>query len=108
MERMKMPRQNRAAQFAPFDALKGLQESLRLAEYEHERIEKGEVSEEQAEKISSVLQQLENNTKVKVKYFYDGYEREYKGTIKVDIYEQLLIMGGQKYDLDCLLDIDII
>ncbi|MFA7642957.1 MAG: hypothetical protein WCY74_06740, partial [Sphaerochaetaceae bacterium] len=53
MERMKMPRQNRAPQFAPFDALKGLHEALRLAEYEHERIVKGEISEEQADVVDT-------------------------------------------------------
>ena len=108
MERMKMPRQNRAPQFAPFDALKGLHEALRLAEYEHERIVKGEISEEQAEKISTVLQQVNKNTKVKLKYFYDGYERTFEGKIRVDVYEQIIEFGGKKYNLDCLLDIEIL
>ena len=35
--RPKMPRSQRAKQFAPFDALTGLSERLRLAEEEHER-----------------------------------------------------------------------
>lgn len=35
--RPKMPRSQRAKQFAPFDALSGLGERLRLAEEEHER-----------------------------------------------------------------------
>lgn len=39
MERVKMPRSKRSAQFAPFDALKGLQEALKLKEYEHARIQ---------------------------------------------------------------------
>ena len=103
-----MPRKNRAAQFAPFDALKGLHEALRLAEYEHERIEQGEISEEQAEKISTALQQIDKNTTVKIKYFYDGYERTFKGKIKVDVYEQIIEFGGKKYNLDCLLDIELI
>ena len=41
-----MPRGDRARQFAPFDALKGLQQALRLKEYEHDRIEKGDITEE--------------------------------------------------------------
>ena len=35
--RPKMPRSQRAKQFAPFDALTGLSERLRQAEEEHER-----------------------------------------------------------------------
>jgi hypothetical protein len=35
--RPKMPRAQRAKQFAPFDALTGLSERLRQAEKEHER-----------------------------------------------------------------------
>ena len=35
--RHKMPRAQRAKQFAPFDALSGLSERLRQAEEEHER-----------------------------------------------------------------------
>lgn len=36
-ERNKMPQIERAKQFAPFDALKGLQEALRKKEKEHEQ-----------------------------------------------------------------------
>ena len=35
--RPKMPRSQRAKQFAPFDALSGLSERLRQAEEEHEK-----------------------------------------------------------------------
>jgi hypothetical protein len=35
--RPKMPRPQRAKQFAPFDALTGLSERLKLAEEEHDR-----------------------------------------------------------------------
>ena len=47
-----MSRQERAKQFAPFDALKGLHDALRLKEYEHERVQKGDMPEEKAEAIS--------------------------------------------------------
>ena len=63
--------------------------------------------EEQAEKISTALQQIDKNTKVKIKYFYDGHERIFEGKIKVDVYEQTIEFGGKKYNLDCILDIEI-
>ena len=37
-KRPKMPREQRAKQFAPFDALTGLSEKLRQAEEEHRRM----------------------------------------------------------------------
>ena len=40
----------RAKQFAPFDAMKGLQEALRDREERHSRVERHEISEEQQEK----------------------------------------------------------
>jgi hypothetical protein len=47
--RMKMSRQNRAKQFAPFDALKGLSSALRQKELEHENELKKRVRHEKLE-----------------------------------------------------------
>ena len=41
MERTKMPRIKRAAQFAPFDALKGLHDALECKRQEHIAKQKG-------------------------------------------------------------------
>ena len=43
-----MTRAERAKLFAPFDAMKGLQEALRDREERHLRVEKHEISEETA------------------------------------------------------------
>ena len=48
-----MPRGDRARQFAPFDALKGLQQALRLKEYEHDKTMKGDISEKTLKNLSS-------------------------------------------------------
>ena len=47
-----MTRAERAKIFAPFDAMKGLQEALRDREERHLRVERHEISEEQAEQNS--------------------------------------------------------
>lgn len=47
-----MNRADRAKQFAPFDALKGLQEALREKEEMHEKKENIELLEEAKEEIS--------------------------------------------------------
>ena len=102
-----MPRADRAKQFAPFDALKGLQDALRLKEYQHERISKGEVQEEKAEEISKVLINLEKGDKVSATYFEDGHNKQSCGEAKLIIEEQCLKVGNKKINLDDILDISV-
>lgn len=68
-----MNRANRAAQFAPFDALKGLTEALREKEEKLTREEKRTLSEEQAEELSNTLAQLERGMIVEAVFFYNGH-----------------------------------
>lgn len=107
MDRMKMPRQERAKQFAPFDALKGLQQALRIKEYEHERIQKGEVSEEKATEISRALIDLEKGDRAKVVYYNDGHNKEIEGSVTLKIEDNIIEVEGVKINLDELLDIQI-
>lgn len=100
-----MPRQNRAAQFAPFDALKGLSDALRLKEYQHERLAKGDLQEEKIIEISNILQDLKKDDMVEVTYFIDGYYKTVHGKSKVDIYEQIIKVGNYKIDFTNIFDI---
>ena len=105
MERSKMPRINRAAQFAPFDSLKGLQEALRLKEFEHEKVAKGELSEEDAEKISHTLSTLKKKDFVTVTY-YDNRTNHYitiSGNIEPhfdESYFMIYTMDNKKMTID--------
>lgn len=106
-----MPREKRAAQFAPFDALSGMRQALSMVEYyEHDKSVKGDISEETAMKITTIITELEKGIIVKVKYFDDGYEKEYTGTINVDVYEQKVKLVNEKktISLENLLDLDLI
>ena len=100
-----MPRGDRARQFAPFDALKGLQQALRLKEYEHDRIEKGDITEEKIEEISKTLNDLEKGESVEVTFFCDGYYKTMKGKSKVDVFEQKLIVDGTTISFDDITDL---
>ncbi len=68
--RMKMPVSERAKQFMPFSALKGLDEALR--EKERILVEKAELSEESSANIADALNQIERGTYVQVVYFSHG------------------------------------
>ena len=100
-----MPRINRAAQFAPFDALKGLQEALRLKEYEHDKIALNELPEDKVKEISDIISSLNNGDYVEVIYFDDGYEKQIVGKIKLAILENFIKVNDYKICLDVLLDI---
>ena len=63
-----MNKANRAAQFAPFDALKGLNEALRKKEEKLSRVEKIELSEEMSEELSHKLIKLEKGQRIKITF----------------------------------------
>ena len=103
MERTKMPRSKRAAQFAPFDALKGLHDALKLKEYQHLRVEKGEISQEDGDKISRTILSLEKDDVVEVEFysFHDQHYHTVTGKVKVDVaFRTLSIQSTPKIDIE--------
>lgn len=104
-DRKKMARADRAKQFMPFDALKGLQEALRIKESEHERILKNEVSEEDAKAISDTLLNLKDRDTVCLTYFDGGHEVEVRGKVKLFYHENKIMVDEQKIDLAEILKI---
>ena len=94
VERVKMPRADRAKQFAPFDALKGLHETLLIKEYEHDRIVCGEMSEDEIKEISAVLVQIEKGDTVEIDFFRDGHIIHLKGKSKIEVIEQKIYVGA--------------
>ena len=61
-----MTRAERAKIFSPFDAMKGLQEALRDREERHLRVERHDISEEQAEHNSRIFLKLRRGMKVEI------------------------------------------
>lgn len=103
-----MSRQDRAKQFAPFDALKGLHDALRLKEYQHERVLKGDLSEETANEISKALFKIEKNDTVKITYFTDGHEFTDTGFVNINFEEHKIKLGEKVIMFDWLRKIEII
>ena len=97
-----MNRLDRARQFAPFDALKGLSNALRLKEIEHDKIEKGILSEEDAKEISSVLMNIERGDIVRATYFKDGYYKDIQGCAKLDIENGIIEIMQNKIPIENL------
>lgn len=68
--RRKMDRANRAKQFMPFDALKGLREAV--AEKERIIVPKRNLSEEQKEELDWKLKQLQKKDIITAEFFQNG------------------------------------
>lgn len=82
--RLKMRREDRAKQFAPFAALKGFEEALRAKE--KIVVEKPRLSEEERDELDRNIHQIKNGSLVKVKYFEDDECIELTGILsKIDI-----------------------
>jgi len=91
-----MSMNDRARQFLPFEALKGLKEALKLKEYEHERIEKSDLSEDEIINISNTLSELKNNDLVEVNYYSNGSYIITKGNIKLNIVNNYISIDKNK------------
>ena len=102
-----MPRATRAKQFAPFDALKGLRDALRLKEYQHEKILQGDMTEEKAFELSQVLINLKKGDKVILTYFEDEHEKTIEGVLKLLIDEHMVQIEKKKISLDQIIDIEL-
>ena len=94
---------DRARQFMPFDALKGLQEALRIKEFEHERVQKGDLSEEKTRKICSVLKIINKRDIVKATYFSDGHYFSVIGTPLVMAENQTMLAALKSTLTICLI-----
>ena len=88
---MGVSRSDRARQFLPFDALKGLQEALREKEVELD--ERKELSEESIEELSNKLQMVERGNKVRLVYYHQRKYRQIEGAvIDIKVIQKKLIL----------------
>ena len=98
-----MTREQRAKQFMPFDAMKGLQEALRDREERHARVEKHEVSEEQQRENEAVIRRLKKGSAVSVSCYRDFHDVTVSGQITaLDICRRILKI---EEDIVCFDDI---
>mgnify|MGYP005607292687 FL=1 len=91
---MGISRENRARQFLPFDALKGLQEALREKEIELD--ERKELSEESIEELSNNLQLIERGDNVRLTYYHQKKYITIEGkVIDIKVIQKKLILEGE-------------
>ena len=109
MQRPKMPIKERAKIFAPFDALKGFREML--VEVEVIKEEKKELSEDQINYLSSIINSLEFGMLIEVTYYIDKdkcYQKITGVFTKIDkVYKRITIIK-KKINIEDIIDIRII
>ena len=92
-----MNRADRAKQFAPFDALRGLREALAKHQEARERQEKRQLSEEEQASIEQALVELTRGDDVEALCFEDGKYIKVVGTVvRVDTNFRYLQIGEGK------------
>ncbi|HHU43441.1 MAG: YolD-like family protein [Bacillota bacterium] len=101
-----MNKANRAAQFAPFDALKGLNEALRKKEEKLSRVEKIELSEEMSEELSHKLIKLEKGQRIKITFYcYGRYITTHGIVTQKNQAYKFLTLNDQKIYFDDIYDL---
>ena len=103
-----MTREQRAKQFMPFDAMKGLQEALADREERHSRVERRDVSDEAAEQISAVLSKLVKGDRVRLEYYraFHDVTREGRITALSPVFKYL-VLDGEKIFFDDIYKVKI-
>ena len=103
-----MTREQRAKQFQPFDAMKGLQEALRDREERHARVERTEISEEKTDANSAVLARVEKGMKIQLLCYHAFHDIKLEGRVnQIDIVYKFLVVDGTKIFFDDIYDIRI-
>lgn len=104
-----MTREERAKQFMPFDAMKGLKEALLDREEKHLRTEMHEVSEEQAEHNSEILSRIRKNAKVKITCHISSHDISLSGTVnKIDRQLRQITVNGILLSFSNIYEINIV
>lgn len=98
---------DRAKLFLPFDALKGLQESLRMVEKRKE--DKLILSDDLNDDLNNKFNSLKIGDNVLIKYYYNLEYMESRGVIKkIDYTNKNIYLMNSIISIDDIIDIKII
>ncbi len=100
-----MNRADRAKQFLPFDALKGLKEELEKREKEYSKCEKKDLSESDAEKLNEKIKEI-NGCFARIKYYKNGEYVTLSGMVKVNYFYKYLVVNEEKIFFSEIWDIN--
>ena len=106
-KRAKMPRAERAKQFMPFAAVRGLDDALAEKEREMMLTDMPKLSEESLERLDRRLSGLIKGDVVRIAYHRDGERRSVEGILSsIDTVRRELKIGDDAIAFGELLEID--
>lgn len=105
---MKSDKDNRTAQFMPFDALKNLRKKLKEAEEEVENNFEIDLLEDEEIKINEILLSLKKNDKVYIEYVLDKRKNIIYGYVeKIDYNVKYIKINSEKINFNFIYKIKI-
>lgn len=103
-----MTRKDRAKQFMPFDAMKGLQEALRDREERHSRVARHDISEEQQMQNSEVILQLGKRSRVAMDFYRAFHDIHEEGVItEISLAYRYLKLNNEKICFEDIYRIEV-
>lgn len=104
-----MRREDRAKQFLPFDAMKGLAVAMRRQEEKIARTERRDLGEEDAAAISAVLSHIARGDNVTATYYDGARYREITGIVtRFDVVKRTLTIWGNPVAFDDLAALSVL
>lgn len=104
-----MNNKERAKQFLPFDAMKGLTEALKIREEKRTRVEKRELDEEMKAEIGRSLARLCRGCEVRLTFFSRGLYLTVDGTVTdLDAVYGYLKLGEERIYFDDIYSVKLL
>ena len=102
-----MNREERAKQFMPFDALKGLREELKKREEKRLREKKRELTEEKTIELSKKVAVLNKGDVVTITFYYNGHYVALSGRIEaINTAYKFIMVDQTKISFDDIYEIE--
>lgn len=93
----------------PFDAMKGLQEALREREERHSRVEKHDISDEQAQKNSEIFLRLRKGMTVRLECYQAFHDLVLTGIVTgISVPYRVLKLDGREIYFGDIYSIEVV
>lgn len=100
---------NRAAQFLPFDALKGLSEKIAQVEEELSRVDKIELSDYQKEVLDETLQKLRVGSVVNITFYFNCHYVQIENEVDdINLPQRYISINHTKIHFSDIYSMDIV
>lgn len=93
--------------WAPFKALKEQDKYLEEIKQKNRNEPKPEITDEEREKISHTMNQLQEGEHIRLRFYDGGYVREIDGTFdNIDEFNGFIQISGRKYHFKNIIDLN--